>query len=63
MHVPIELFLVICRKECVLKEWRFKEDIVDLARNINKESQEVLRIAASVAEECTDKTMKTVAIL
>ena len=48
------------RKECVLKERRFKEDIVDLAKSINKESQEVARIAKSVAEACTDRIMKIV---
>ena len=52
--------LVVFRKECVLKERRFKEDIVDLAKSINKESQEVVRIARSTAEACTDKTMKKV---
>ena len=52
--------LVIFRKECVLKERRFKEDIVALAKSINKESQEVARIAGKTAEACTDKTMKNV---
>ena len=55
-------FFVICRKECVLKERRFKEDIVDLAKSINKESQEVVRIATNVAGECTDSTMTKVSI-
>ena len=52
--------LVIFRKECVLKERRFKEDIVDLAKSINKESQEVTRIAGRTAEACTDRIMKNV---
>ena len=51
---------VIFRKECVLKERRFKEDIVSLANNINKESQEVARIARRTAEACTDGRMKNV---
>ena len=54
------MFIVIFRKECVLKERRFKEDIVDLAKSINKESQEVMRIARSTAEACTDRIMKNV---
>ena len=52
--------LVIFRKECVLKDRRFKDDIVSLANSINKESQEVARIAGKTAEACTDKTMKNV---
>ena len=52
--------LVVFRKECVLKERRFKEDIVDLAKSISKESQEVARVAGSIAEACTDKIMKHV---
>ena len=52
--------LVIFRKECVRKERGFKDDIVDLAKSINKESQEVARIAGRTAEACTDKTMKNV---
>ena len=44
----------------MLKEKRFKEDIVDLAKNINKESQEVMGIATSTAEACTDRIMKNV---
>ena len=51
---------MIFRKECVLKERRFKEDIVDLAKSISKESQEVARIARSTAEACTDRIMKNV---
>ena len=51
---------MIFRKECVLKERGIKEDIVDLAKSINKESQEVARIAGKTAEACTDKTMKNV---
>ena len=51
---------VTYRKECVLKERRFKEDIVDLAKSINKESQQVARIARSTAEACTDERMKNV---
>ena len=51
---------MIYRKECVLKERRFKEDIVDLAKSINKESLEVVRIAKSAAEACTDRIMKQV---
>ena len=52
--------LVVFRKECVLKERRFKEDIVDLAKSINKESQKVTRIAGRTAEACTDRIMKNV---
>ena len=33
---------------------------MDLAKRINKESQEVARIAKSVAEACTDRIMKNV---
>ena len=33
---------------------------MDLAKSINKESQEVVRVATSVAEACTDKMMKNV---
>ena len=33
---------------------------MDLAKGINKESQEVARIAKSVAEACTDRIMKNV---
>ena len=51
---------MIFRKECVRKERGFKDDIVDLAKSINKESQEVARIAGKTAEACTDKTMKNV---
>ena len=51
---------MVFRKECVLKERGFKEDIVDLAKSINKESQEVIRIAGSITEACTDKIMKNV---
>ena len=54
--------LMICRKECLLKERRFKEDIVDLAKGINKESQEVVRISTNVAGECTDSIMTKVGI-
>ena len=53
-------FLIVFRKECVLKERGFKEDIVDLAKSISKESQEVMRVAKSIAEACTDKIMKNV---
>ena len=55
-------FLMIFRKECVLKERRFKEDIVALAKSINKESKGVVRVAKSTAEACTDKIMKNVSI-
>ena len=48
------------RKERVLKEKRFKEEITDLAKSINRESQEMVRIARSTAEACTDRTMKQV---
>ena len=51
---------MIYRKKCVLKKRAFKEDIVDLAKSINKESQEVVRIATSAAEACTDREMKNV---
>ena len=52
--------VVIFRKECVLKERRFKEEIVDLAKSISKESQGVTRIAGRTAEACTDRIMKNV---
>ena len=52
--------LVIFRKECVLKERRFKEKIVALVNSINKESQEVARIARSAAKACTDRILKNV---
>ena len=51
---------MVFRKECVLKERRFKADIVDLAKSISQESQELVRIATSVAEVCTDRIMKNV---
>ena len=51
------------RKERVLKEKRFKEEITDLAKSIDIESQEVVRIATSVAEACTDRIMKQVRLL
>ena len=47
----------------MLKEEKFKEDIVGLAKSINKESQEVVRIAESAGKACTDKRMKNVAKL
>ena len=53
------LFLVIRRKECILKE-RFKEDIVDLAQRICIECQEVVIIAAGAAKACTDRILKNV---
>ena len=56
-------FISIYRKECVFKEKQFKEDIVDLAKNINKESQGVMKTATSVAEACTDKIMTKVPTL
>ena len=49
-----------CRKEYIVKEKQFKEDIVDLAKSINKESQGVMKIATKVAEVCTDKILKKV---
>ena len=33
---------------------------MDLAKRINKESQEVVRVATSTAEVCTDGIMKKV---
>ena len=60
MCIVILYSLVIFRKECVLNERRVKDDIVSLAKSINKESQEVARIAGKTAEACTDKTMKCV---
>ena len=45
------------------KERRFKEEIVDLAKSIIKETQEVVRISTSTAEACTDRTMKSVSCL
>ena len=54
---------MIYRKECVLKERRFKADIVDLAKRINEESQKVEKIATSTAEVCTDEIMKQVSLL
>lgn len=47
------------RKECGF-EGRFKEDILDLAKGINKESHKVVRIAMSTAEACMDGIMKQV---
>ena len=47
------------RRECGF-EGSFKEDIIDLARSINKESQEVVTIAALTAEACTDRIMRNV---
>ena len=44
----------------MFKEKQFKEDIVDLANSINKESQGVIKITTNVAEACTDKIMKKV---
>ena len=52
--------VVFRKKECVFKERRFKEDIVDLAKSISKESQGVTRIAGRTAEACTDRIMKNV---
>ena len=37
-----------------------KDDIVELAKNITKESQEVTRIATVAARACTDSRMSTV---
>jgi hypothetical protein len=37
-----------------------KDDIVELAKNINKESQEVTRIATVAAGACTDSTLRKV---
>ena len=61
-HIRLDdtFFSLVFRKECVHKERKFKEDIVDLAKRINKESQEVEKIAKSTAEVCMDKTMKRV---
>ena len=39
---------------------RFKEEIVELTQNINKESQKVIRIATGAAEECSDSRMEMV---
>ena len=61
--VDILVFSLVFRKECVHKERNFKGEIVDLAKSINKESQEVEKIAKSTAEVCTDKTMKHVSCL
>ena len=36
---------------------------MDLAKSINTESQEVVRIAALTAEACTDRIMKNVSWL
>ena len=47
----------------VVKEKQFKEDIVDLAKSINKESQLAIRCdedCTKVAEACTDKILKKV---
>ena len=44
----------------MLKEKKFKEEIVDLAKAISKECQEVVKSATSTAEACRDKTMKDV---
>jgi hypothetical protein len=37
-----------------------KDDIVELAKNINKEGQEVTRIATVAAGACTDSRLKKV---
>ena len=47
------------RKECG-SEGNLKKDILDLAKSINKESQEIVRVATSTAEACTDRIMKQV---
>ena len=51
---------MIFRKECVLKERSFKDDVVSLAKSINEESQEVARVAKSTAEACTNRRKKNV---
>ena len=58
--IIIHLFKNFFRKECVFKEKQLKEDIVDLAKSINKESQGVMKVATSVAEACTDTIMRKV---
>ena len=52
--------LSLSRKECILKERTCKDDIVEVAENITKESQEVTRIATVAAGVCTDSRMRTV---
>ena len=42
------------------KERTFKDDIVELAKNINRESQDVIRIAKVAAGTCTDCTITKV---
>ena len=44
----------------MFKEKQFKEDIVGLAKSINKESQGVMKVATSVAKACTDDIMRKV---
>ena len=56
----LHLLLIIYRKECVLKEEVFKDDIVEVAKNINKESEEVTRIATTAAGACTDSGLREV---
>ena len=52
--------LLLSRKEYVLKERICKDDIVEVAKNIAKESQEVIQIATVAAGACTDSRMRTV---
>ena len=54
--VSLKLF----RKECVLKERTCKDDIVEVAKNITKESQEVTQIATVASAACTDSRMRKV---
>ena len=52
--------LKLFRKECVLKERTCKDDIVEVAKNITKESQEVTQIATVASAACTDSRMRKV---
>ena len=58
--IKIDIKFSLSRKECVLKERMCKDDIVEVAKNITKESQEVTRIATVAARACTDSRMRMV---
>ena len=60
IFVKIDIKFSLSRKECVLKERMCKDDIVEVAKNITKESLEVTRIATVAARACTDSRMSTV---
>lgn len=62
-YVDIKVYvksILIFRKECVLKDRTFKDNIVELANNINRENQDVIRLAKVAAGACTDSRMSKV---